>query len=497
MKKIYLLFIILLALGGYTLNAQNHSSREDMFPGLFVNNIIVRPDSSRPGDAIIYYEDPTTGLGRFVHHDVYSIPTLQSNVYDLPTSITFTGSPTPTNVKLTVNDMAITKDKCYFCGTYTDLSSPSPLQIGMVGFFELTGFGNTSYNYNIFTIAGASEFYRMDVHATRTGQDNIALVGNLYYSSNPSGVYFVSYFPFSPNDWGYCRFELYNPSETFTDIVFTDNGEKVVAASRIENEYYTFGLRCESSSNVFPIPTPPSGFDFYWLNTVSTANMTLASSTNPAPTYHKNDVDIRLDGIPNSPNVVVAYECYDSTNQCEPRYSVALFKANFSSYPTTHTVSIPSQQVVFGYFDSPNTLKDIKYVDRNIVSLLHSCDNCPEDMTTVIQFPKLGNFGDVDALQTAYQDYHSLYTGIGNDIFVAGRMPNSMLIHFYQNVADIESSCYLTRPKSKSEKLLGNPEIFIDNNTTNNTPWSQTIGTPVPFPTGTPSNYVIHCQTSK
>lgn len=499
MEKTFFIFIALIACWGLPIHAQNNSSREDMFPSLAGTNIIVRPDSSSSDYAIIYYEDPTTGLGRFVHHDVYSPPTLQSNVYDLPTSVTFSGSPTPTNIKLTVNDMAVTKDKCYFCGTFTDLDSPSPLQLGMVGFFELTGFGNSSYNYNIFTIAGASEFYRMDVHATGTGQDNIALVGELYYASNPSGVYFVTYnLPAYSNQWDYWRFELNNTDETFTDIVFTENGEKVVAASRINNDNYTFGLHCESSSIVFtphPINPPIPSTDFYWLNTVSTANLTLASSTNPAPTYHNNDVDIRLDQIPNSSSVVVAYECYDESKLCEPRYSVAMFKTDFSNYHTTHTASISSQQVVFNYFDSPNTLKDIKYIDDDIVSLLYNCNNCAEDMTTIIQFPKLGSFGDVDDLLTAYQHYYSLYTGISNDIFVTGKMPNGMLIHFYQDVSDPESSCYPTRPKSKSEELLGEPVIVSYSNITYYPYGGRDWGILSSFPIGTPTLYRINCKT--
>ena len=490
-KVICLLFIATLATWEAQLRAQMYNSRDDIFSNLSGGDAIVRSNPVN-GKSIVYYTDASTGYGHFIYHDSYSVPSpANATVYDLPIRMTNDPTAIGTTIKITVNDIVLTDTRCYFCGQFYFTHYQSPYE-GIVGCLDLTEFSTPSTGFSLLRVTSTSELYRMDVYKNGV-EDYIAIVGRLS-PNNQSCITFATFnSPSSSSDWNYSTIPSV-ADEVFTDISFADDGAKVVAVSRLDNENYRFCLRCEACSNAFPLF---SFSDFAHRKEIDTQVLTYSGSGNPSPTYHENDVDIRLDKIPGTASVVVGYECYDGTQECEPGYNVALFTADFANFHSNRQVDITSQQIVSGYYDRPGTLQDMKYsLQYGSVALLLGCKDCDEDLTTVAMFPELGVPGSVDALRTAYQLHTSLDWTPDDDIVMAGTQPDGEVIHFYQSGTDLENSCYLTQPKARSEILEGEPTITETHNTF--TPSSPDLMdyTASPF-AGTATPYQTNCITFK
>ena len=441
MKKNIVIIICLIAGLGYA-TAQTVTSQEVAFDTVLAEDIIVRAINNGNGNNIIYYRNVSSNRHYLAYHltNANSFPYLTTSfLWPLP-------SPDAT---YKVNDMAVLNDGCYFCGSYTN----GGITYGLVGRIGLSLISTGTIDFAFIGVPQINEFKRMDV--TKGTNDHIALIGN---STNVPSLSAVAFVTWDGSQWACNRYMLNDDGETFTDIAFTANGEKVVAVSRYLNEPYRFYLRGELTAtafNSYPYNLP----NFNQRNTFYTYGLTIQSSTNPGLTWHRNDVEMRLvTDLPENEEVTVAYECFDSSRECEPTLQVAMFKVDLSNFPgNNYEMDILDKQIVRGNFNQPNAFMDIKYVENDeSIALLHSCRNCPKEISTLVQFPTWNNFGNIEALQTEPQYYTSMDIRGTKHICLAGVDPaDNHLLHFSQYKPELDNSCYLSRPMSQSEQLIG------------------------------------------
>ena len=442
MKRITVVYIIFILAGIGSAMAQSINSKEDSFSTLYGEDVIVR---TIPGDPkpLIYYKGHD-GNHYIVYHNAHSyLSPFSSTSFQFPTHIT--------DAEYKINDIVVINDRCYFCGSCT---SPADGTEGLVGRIDLNSLNATppSADFIFLTIKEVKEFYRID--GTNNTTDYLALVGTTKNSPNPSGVAFVTW------DGTLWHYRVYNPDnddETFTDIVFTMNGQKVVAVSRLNDKPYRFYLRGELTDTAFNLPATAMS-NFVHRNTVRTDGLAPQGSTNPHPTWHYNDVDMRLvANLSEDEEITVAYECYDDTKPCESQM-VALFQVDLSGFPANPAMNVTGKQAVFGYFNQPNTLMDVQYIPEDeTIGLLHKCTACPNERTTVVQFPSWNGYGYIDALQVGPQAHSSMNVYDNKHIYLAGVDPSDdHLLFFRQDKTLFEHSCYLTYPPARSEALTGN-----------------------------------------
>lgn len=409
--------------------------------------VIIRNDINCGGE-LIYYED-VNDRSFFLYR--------QFGFHAGTYKYTWPNNTIPNLYKFHVTDMVILKEACYFCGSFTDVAQNK--KVGLVGHIYMNDIANypvttASIHFNFCTIPKTREFSQMDAINNMSGGAKICLVGESI-SSTPSCAAFVEWTPYS---WDYRVVEVLDPDETMTDIAFSGKGDKVVAVSRYEIEPYKFGLRGDYVSNLFvfnPL-TPPTAFpNFTHRNTFNTYGLYLASSSNPHPTWHDNDIVARIVSPPDSETFTVAYECVDNTLLCETKQQVALFRIDVSTFPWNYNMNLTGKQMVHGYFNEFSTFSDITYNPyKQTFAILHSSPFSSKGKSSVVQFPSWLNYGQIPTLLTDNEVYTSIDVPSSYMLLAGYGLHGNAICNFQQNINHLESSCYQTRPYSVSEELI-------------------------------------------
>lgn len=453
MKKLISLWAILICF--VYMHCPTHAqtvqaSETDYYTNEIGINAIVRTDSINHSGTLIYYED-AIGRSYFLYRKDDAAGTTYKYLWPNHTLLNFH--------KFTIHDMVIQKSHCFFCGTYTDV--PNSTTKGLVGCITLDHIEYTpailaDIDIYLCTIPDTKEFTQMDAHQS-TGGFQICLVGQSTSTTSPSCAAFVEWQ--NPN-WSYRVVEVQDPNETMTDIAFSGLGTKIVAVSRYNNEPYKFGLRGEYTSNLFSFGTPISPIiSFTHRNTVNTQGLYLASTSNPYPTWHDNNIVARIVCPPNSEEFTVAYECVDATKVCETQRQVALFRIDISTFPWNYNMNLTGKQIVHGYFEESSTFTDMIYIPYNKhFALLHRSGNSSNGKSTAVQFPSWLGYGQINTLISDIDLHSSMSVKLKNNIYwlnlVGNNQSDSKVCYFQQNLDVMKESCYMTHPMSLSEELL-------------------------------------------
>lgn len=441
MKKILAINIFIFLAGTLSVNSQTIASREDAFKTILGEEAIVR--------TVTLQSDEYPFICRRKYNSNSHSFILHRRNDPANSSIVFACPQYNNGGEIKINDMVIIDRICYFCGSQSDAQNGTK---GIVGRIDLNqaDFSSPSIKFNFLSLSSVKEFLRIDGTRSSLG-DCLALVGSSNNPTTPSCAAFVLW---HGTLWDYKICGLNDSDETLTDIVFTKNGEKVVSVSRIDGKPYWFCLRGEWTDTAFNMLSNTLT-DYCQRNTIKTYGLTLPSSSNPHPTWHYNDVDLRLvANLDKDEEVTVAYECFDDTRICDPQI-VAMFKIDLSGFPLNLAMNVIGQQAVFGYFNQPNTLADIKYIlSDKTIGLLHRCGVCQDEISTVLQFPSWGYVGYLEALQVGPQEHFSLDVYNHSLVYLAGIDPSdNRLLFFQQEKTELNHSCYFTRPMARSETL--------------------------------------------
>ena len=453
MKKalISIALIGLSALNFQALSQPGIVSEVDFYKNDTGFNALIRTVSS--DKSLIYYED-FNGENYFLYS--------QNNTAGTTCRFTWPNHSITNLYKFEIHDMAIEKFTCYFCGSCTSNPGTNPVTTGLVGCIDLS---NAIYNpcaiatvtFYLCTIPNTKVFSKMDKHFDNPRRiSQLCMVGESTNASAPSCAAFVEW-DHSSFKWSYRVVESQDPNETMTDIAFSGLGTKVVAVARYANEPYKFGLRGEYTSTLFDFALLPTLTNFTHRNTVNTYGLYLASSSNPHPTWHENDIVAQIICHPNSEEFTVAYECVDNTKVCETQRQVALFRIDVSTFPWNYNMNVTGKQMVHGYFDEGSTFTDMMYIpDNKTIALLHRSGN--DRMSAAIQFPSWLNYGQISTLLSDATMHSSMDIREYNNIrylTLVGTNPVGKKIGFFrQKLSSLEISCYQTRPASHSEELI-------------------------------------------
>ena len=457
MKKILILIAVLFTplVIPFTVSAQSGIASEvDYFKNDLGDNAIIRSDHNYSG-SLIYYED-SDGRSYFLYrHKDPTEPTCR---------FTWPNHTSIDQQKYKIFDVVIGEDTCYFCGSYINNLTTTPDTVGLVGWADLQNIAHTPCSlatiyFNFCTIPGTRVFTQMDGyfdHSQHIAQ--LCMVGESYSSTAPSCAAFVKWNRLLTT-WNYRLVGTLDTNETLTDISFSGLGTKVVAVSRYANEPYKFGLRGEYTSNIFDFILYPTLTNFTHRNTVNTYGLYLASSSNPHPTWHANDIVARIVCPPNSEEFTVAYECVDNTKTCETKQQVALFRIDVSTFPWNYNMNLTGKQIVRGYFEESSTFTDMLYIpDNKTFALLHRSKNSSNGKSAAVQFPTWLNYGQINTLISDV----ALHSSMDIRDFTTGRyltlvgdhVDDNNICFFRQALNDLGTSCYQTNPVSVSEELI-------------------------------------------
>ena len=431
------------------------ASEVDYYPDEIGDNAIIRADPSL-GGSLIYYTD-AAGRSYFL----YRLPNNSGTTYKFH----WPNHSNINNEKYIINDMEFIKENCFFCGSYISRNVMGGFDTaGLVGRVNLSNLILTpsSIDFDLCPITSTKEFTQMDTYDTSRVRISLVGLGHLSQTTKIPCAAFVEWY----YQWKYNIVKLSATDETLTDIAFSKDGNKVVSVSRLKNQPYQFVMRCDFASNLFVFTPPPYSSPYFYgfRNVFNTSGLTLPSSSGSNPTWHDEDVVIRIVGHNDPKYFTVAYECVDEGNVCESDRMVAMYKIDVTYSPTAHTMSVADQQVVHGYLEEPETFVDMRYwfntQDRFV--LLHRFSNSQINLS-VLSFPLWGIYGQMPAFladQELFQSVDYQYTLSGNCIVMGGkRMNDNKIIYSSQNTDYPETSCHMTIPHAFTEQLIGMPQF--------------------------------------
>ena len=460
MKKTLLLLTILAcgaAMAHIAAQTTANASIESEYPTEFGKNVRICVNPA-DGATVIYYRDTVLDTNCFIYHKHGASP---DNKFVWPPIPEGTGFAT-----CTVEDMKIIGDILYFCGTADYPDGGTRKQRGYLGWVRtsqlMNSYGGVTFKYYArFEDSSVPPkknvgLSHLDGVFNKTDNDTvkIGLIGKYEYTAADTSSCLLLVKK-SSSGWDYQLHYLTDPKETFTDIVFIEE-KWLVVPSRFEYNYmdhYRFGIRRESVSTAFSMPT--SLPQFQTVNKFNTHNLSSLSSTSPYPTWHRDDVEIHIIDDPTcSAYAIVAYECMDTAKQCENSQQTALFKLDINSSP----ISIYASQLVHGYFRSPRTFVEIKNVlDSTAMVLLHRGLGDNGELASTLLFPTWTHYGQIDGLLADYRNNTSLDVLAKRYIRLGGTslIDNNNILHYHLDRQHINSSCYSTRPTFFSEELSG------------------------------------------
>lgn len=442
------------------------ASTETEYPQEMGKNVRICINES-DGATVIFYRDVNTGKNWFIYHKPAATT---ENKYLWPDIPEGTGY-----ADCTVEDMKIIKDTLYFCGVSTFpvgnvyrkkgyigwvIISELAASSGTVQFYYCSEFNENQYPF----IVGLTH---MDgIHdPTYMGYTKLGLVGSAVNPNNDTTSSLLLVKNNGSNNWVYQFHYLTDTKETLTDITFV--GKILVVPSRFNHEYedhYRFGIRHERLDFAFDMQAFPSIPYFQNVYKFNTRNMYTATSVSPYPTWHRNDVAMHVTPNPfNIYQVIVAYECEDTAQDCENSQLTALYQVDVPIAPPSF--SIASGQLVHGYFRKPYTFVGFQNVTiDSTMALLYQGNDEVAGIASVALFPSWYHYGQIDGFLADYRGNTSLDVYKDRYVRFGGTSTlNGNVIHYQIDRPNSRSSCYSSRPAFSSEELLNKSTLKVEN----------------------------------
>ena len=375
------------------------------------------------------------------------------------------GTP-PTNTPdwYDVKDIDVIGDYCYFCGTYyvttLEYDTSGLLMFvttgtGYIGRFLVYDISNGTSPMPIqFCVIPNTKTLDKLVGFTVAVNNYIYLIGE--HSSGLSCLATIK------ENWSNISCGLHvitDATETLTDLALTDR--YVVTVSRFDSDSYSFGLRAEKISNTMSALANSSVLPMFpYQNKYNTTTVNTQPEVRPQnPTFHSNEVEMKIAAANWDDNAVVAYDCIGGAldNDCfTDLYHTSMFYVDFNSYN-------PAQNALIYLFDAQLVSKS-QQVDNSLrglachqysTILFHNYPANTGDNSGEIQFPSWLSTGQVDNLLVDYRDLQDMSLDLYyNRVNFAGfQQTDNKIVHFWQYYPDTKNSCYSTRPKASSELM--------------------------------------------
>lgn len=435
------------------------TSMEHLYSTLSGKNAILCSDPYNEGSIICYNDQVNYMPYTFIYHDQLGTSTF---CYHSSSGIPNTNTPDGFNVK----DIEIVGNYCYFCGTYyiyyfeyliggglmlvttetgyigrfllSDIVSgvsPMPIQFCLIPgtkvFSKLKGFVNKTNNYICLIGMGSA------------GNSCLATV-----RENGTGI-------------AYGVHHIADASETLTDLTLTD--KYLVTVSRFDGKPYNYGLRGERRNNIVSAlasSTPLPMFDY--LNTCNTSNVNTIDNPRPEnPTFHTNEVEMKISNVKGEDHVVVGYDCVSvglDVDCYTDKYHTDLFYIEHDMYNPgqNNGMIIVNAQMVTKSQQKDNTLTGLACPDPSTPTiLLHNYSANTNEGSGEIQFPSWIAFGQMENLTIDYREVQDMYLDnvYQKAVFTGVLQNTSNIIHFQQDYYNSGGSCYSTTPKAFSEQM--------------------------------------------
>lgn len=432
--KYTILIAMVLAVTGNFVKAQT-TSRIQSFDNAHGPRVITRVYSS--GRLVHYFSKPD-------NKNVFLFPYPSINNSNVRRFIFPTESNAQGSIYYTINDVTVIGGMCYFCGKKKfengyqyDLNNNIIItydSIGFVGRFQLSNL-SSAIKYQIRTISGTVNILRMDKHTDPNSDTLLAMVGVANDIAKPTCLVFMHG---SGSSWYYNVRKSTDASETFTDIVFTS--KYVVAVSKLQGESLKFCLRSADIDDAYCL------HDYSTLNNLkqfNTSTLYDPYSSNQSPTWHYDNVQMRMCKIPESDEFCVAYESfYPYPWYGITKNSISLYRMEMSQF-YSNQITMTNAQLVRGDISDTGTFADIEFVSyANSTALLHQTSN--GSIKSILQLASWSTIGALSSCKSSTESLKSMDVSNNRYLYAAGNIPgnSNMIAKIFQDEAFPSNSCF-------------------------------------------------------
>lgn len=299
--------------------------------------------------------------------------------------------------------------------------------------------------YSMRTITGTVDIKRMDKYTDENRSDTLLVMAGVANNATRSSC--LIFMKGAGSSWQSHVRLASSMSETFTDVIFT--AKSIVAVSREQGENLKFYLRSAITEEVFDNQYYS---DLNNRNEFNTGSMYIGSVPNTTPTWHYDNVQMRLCSIPELDEFCVAYESFFPN----PTYGVT--KNNISLYKMDATdaninmnrIDMLSAQFVNGDISDTGTFTDMSFLSyNNSTLLLHQTTSGTATSKSILQFASWSNIGTITNSVTPDISFKSVDVKDGRYVYASGIIPgsNDRVVRYYQDINylnSINGACYDT-----------------------------------------------------
>lgn len=429
-----ILLMLALIAGGNYVEAQT-TSRIQSFNSARGSRTITRVQGSTR--LVHYFSKPD-------NRNVFLFPPTSLNNSSVKRFIFPVESTPQGNIYYTINDIVIVGDMCYFCGKKKfengyqyDLNNNIIIMydsVGFVGRFSISN-ANSILKYTIRSINGTVNILRMDIHTDLNSDTLLAMVGVTNGVTKTSCLVFMNG---AGSSWYYNVRKSTNTLETITDITFIE--KHVVAVSKLQGEPQKFYLRSSEIDDI-------NNYQYSALDNLkqyNTVSMYDPYSSPYSPTWHYDNVQMRLCRVSNDYDFYVAYESFLPN----PLYglaknSISLYHMEISQ-ANSNQINMLNAQLVRGDMVDTGTFVDIASVPyTNSTALLHQTTNSSATVKSILQLASWSTIGALSSLVSSTETLKSIDVLNNRYVYSAGNIPgnNDMIFKLYQDALYPSSSC--------------------------------------------------------
>lgn len=355
-------------------------------------------------------------------------------------------------VKYKVLDMVVVGKMCFYCGRKEYVTGMAYFPNGQpYAVFESKGFvGQISLDHitaeqggkaarRMTEISWTKEIARIDawISPTSTTDTLLAMVG---ITLDDKSCLVIA--KDSNTGFKYMRYTSSDDTEEFTDIAFTEG--QLLVASRFMNENYLLGFREALARHVYK-DTVIGLYTLFTFNTESAYDNDLAAN----PTWHTDDVDIRLSPLPGWNRVNVAYESFtDNPGAGLLDSYTTVFRMQLNvpyEIESTSDIHVLNLQYVQSGVKGPGSFADMLTMDeRHGVALVHR-DMYAQPSISIVQFAPWDWWEPLRSYKSGTDYVLTSLAKNGEDLlWAAGHRPGHQdsVTLFHQNLAYHIGSCY-------------------------------------------------------
>lgn len=318
--------------------------------------------------------------------------------------------------KLTVNDMRIEGDSCYFCGKVTFIGPVmydaynNPVwpesDRGVVGFFSILDFisGNVTLQYKFYNTT--SEFIRLTTWSYKYGQSRrlmVAAIGKLNSQPNPCVLELKN----TNNSWTESLGYINSTGEVFSDILY--NSDRLIIASYQKCNGDEGNYQYEPNHWKFTLHTA-SNYGFCWGYGFETAAEydTYGLATSYGTTgWHNSDVQLRLCKLKNGRTCMAYGAMQSSGHPCALLFSLSDPFAVDTIMALYSDAGYSIVQDMVGLLGGGNTIA----VLTSCLGVEEGRLHFPTISTTITTFPQVNIYGYMKRSVDKWDSYSAVMGG--------------------------------------------------------------------------------------